>query len=92
MTPIGQACYGAVMKRTTVVLPDELATLLDLERRRRDTSEAEIIREALDAYLKGRSGQPKRLRFAALGHSGHRDTAREAETIIAEDWGDAGSR
>lgn len=91
MIVIGRLCYDANMKRTTVVIPDDLATLLDLERRRRDTSEAEIIREALEAYLKGGSGQPKRLRFAALGHSGHRNTAREAETIIAEDWGDAGS-
>lgn len=78
------------MKRTTVVLPDELAKLLDLERKRRDTSVAEIIREALEAYLKGDSSRPKRLRFAALGRSGHRDTAREAETIIAGEWDHVG--
>lgn len=84
------SCDDAHMKRTTVVLPDELPTLLDLERKRRDTSEAEIIREALEAYLKGDSSQPKRLRFAALGRSGHHDTAREAESIIAREWDDAG--
>jgi len=69
-----------------------LATLLDLERKRRDISEAEIIREALEAYLKGGPNQPRRLRFAALGRSGHHDTAREAETIIAREWDHAGDR
>lgn len=80
------------MKRTTVVIPDELAILLDLERKRRDTSTAEIVREALEAYLKAGSGQPRRLRFAALGRSGHHDTARDAEAIIAREWDDAGHR
>lgn len=70
------------MKRTTVVIPDELAALLDFERRRRDTSTAEIVREALEAYLKPGPGHPRHLRFAALGRSGHHDTAPEAEAII----------
>jgi hypothetical protein len=39
------------MKRTTVVLPDELAERLDLERRRRDVSTASIIREAVERYF-----------------------------------------
>lgn len=85
-------CYYAHMKRTTVVIPDELAVLLDVERRRRDTSVAQIVREALEAYLRPESNKPKPLRFAALGHSGQHDTAREAEAIIAEGWGDAGGR
>lgn len=80
------------MKRTTVVLSEELAALLDLERSRRNLSAAEIIREALAAYLKGEGAQPRRLRFAALGRSGHHDTAREAEAILAREWGCAGRR
>ncbi len=39
------------MKRTTVVLPDHLAALLDEERRRRDVSTAMIIREAVERYF-----------------------------------------
>jgi hypothetical protein len=75
------------MKRTTVVLPDDLAALLDLERRRRDVSTAVIVREALTAYLR-RDGTPaKPLPFAALGRSGTRDTAQEAEAILAREWG-----
>ena len=84
--------YDAAMKRIAVVLPDDLAALLDLERRRRDTSIAEIVREALETYLRAGAGQPKRLRFVALGRSGHHDTAQEAETILAREWGRAGDR
>jgi len=80
------------MKRTTVVIPDDLATLLDLERKRRDTSAAEIVRAALEAYLRPGHGGPKQLRIAALGRSGHHDTAREAEAILTREWGNAGDR
>ncbi len=74
------------MKRTTVMLPEDLAALLEMERQRRNLSTAEVIREALAAYLRGENAQRKRLRFAALGRSGHRDTAREAESILAREW------
>ena len=80
---VNRTCYAADMKHISVVIPDELATLLDLERKRRGTSAAAIVREALEAYLRAGSDQPKRLRFAALGRSGHHDTAREAEAIVA---------
>ncbi len=78
------------MKRTTVVIPDDLANLRDLERRRSNGSIAEIIREALVSYLGGEGMQPRRLPFAALGRSGHHDTAREAEAILEREWGHAG--
>lgn len=78
------------MKRTTVVLPDELAELLALERRRRNLSTAEIVRQALAAYLRGEGAQPKRLRFVGLGRSGCHDTAQRAEEILAQEWGRAG--
>jgi hypothetical protein len=59
-------CNDAAMKRTSVLLPDPLAALLDLERRRRDVSAAEIIRLALESYLNGDQVEPKRLGF--IGH------------------------
>lgn len=74
------------MKRTTIVIPDELASLLELERRRRDLSMTAIVREALSAYLIGQTATAKRLPFAALGHSGQHDVARRAEDIIAQEW------
>ncbi|MDO8673950.1 MAG: CopG family transcriptional regulator [Dehalococcoidia bacterium] len=75
------------MKRTTVVIPDNLANLLDLEHRRSNRSVAMIIREALVSYLEGEGAQTRRLPFAALGRSGHHDTAREAEAILEREWG-----
>ncbi len=76
------------MKRTTVVLPEDLAALVEFERQRRHQSAGQIIREALAAYLTGEPVRQKRLRFAALGRSGHRDTARQAEEILAKEWPD----
>lgn len=73
------------MKRTTVNLPDEVAILLDLERRRRDVSAATIIREALDVYFRKQqdAATPRRaLRIAALGH-GSGNIAANMEAILA---------
>ncbi len=74
------------MKRTTVMLPDDLAYLLEFERRRQDRSTADIVRRALEAYLSAGGNRPKRLRFAALGASGHHDTAQQAEAVLGQEW------
>ena len=71
------------MKRTTVVLPDDLAALIDRERRRRGVSTAGIIREALDAYF---TPDVQPLPFVALGGSGHRDTAERMEELLDQAW------
>ena len=71
------------MKRTTIVLTDELATLLDWERRRRGVSAAAVVREALDAHL-NRPTSP--LSFIGIGRSEQRDTAERAEEILDEEW------
>ncbi len=80
------------MKRTTIMIPEDLANLLELERRRSNRSTARIVREALASYLRADGMEPKRLPFAALGRSGYRHIAREAEEILPREWGDAGNR
>lgn len=80
------------MKRTTITLPNEIAILLELEQQRLHLSTAELIRRALSAYFQVDGTQPKRLRIASLGRSGHHDTAREAESILAREWGNASRR
>jgi hypothetical protein len=75
------------MRRTTILLGDDLAELLDFERRRRDRSTAAIVREALTEYLAGGKSVPKPLPFVGLGGSGHRDIARKAEAILARELG-----
>jgi predicted transcriptional regulator len=79
------------MTRTTVTLPDDLATLLAREARRRETSVSEIVRRAVAAFL-GASDGRRELPFAALGRSGRRHTARDAEKILTAEWGHARRR
>lgn len=75
------------MRRTTILLEDDLADQLDYERRRRNRSTAAIVREALTEYLSGGKSSAKPLPFVGLGGSGKRDTARKAEYILAHELG-----
>ena len=80
------------MIRTTVTLPDDLAAMLAREARRHDTSVSDIVRRAVASFL-GISGSERRdLPFAALGRSGRRHTARDAEKILTAEWGHARRR
>lgn len=79
-------CYDALMKRTTISLPDDLALLLEREARRRSLSLSELTRQALTAYLGQLPEAPRRIPFAALGRSGYRTTARDVEDILANEW------
>jgi predicted transcriptional regulator len=73
------------MKRTTVSLPDDLAAALQREARRRRLPISQVAREALEAHL-GRRGTARRISFAATGRSGHHDTARNVDAILAAEW------
>jgi hypothetical protein len=69
------------MKRTTLYLEPELELLLKLEMRRQGRPMAEIVREALRQYL-GRSAAAPPPGAGAF-RSGHRDTARKADAVLA---------
>ncbi len=73
------------MKRTTISLPDPLATAVEREARRRRVSVSYVVREALTAQL-GTSSGVRALPFAALGRSGHRSTARNFEEVLEAEW------
>jgi predicted transcriptional regulator len=74
------------MKRTTINLPDDLAALLDHERRVRDVSATTIVREALEQYLAS-AKPPRRIPFAAIGESDGRESiAANAEEILEREW------
>lgn len=74
------------MRRTTILLDDDLADRLDYERRRRNQSTTAIVREALTEYLAGGKPRKRRLGFANLGRSGHRDTSEKIDEILAREW------
>jgi metal-responsive CopG/Arc/MetJ family transcriptional regulator len=75
------------MKRTTISLPDDLAATVEREAHRLHSSVSEIVRTALAAHF--HVDQPRRLPFESLGASGHRNTARDMEEILAREWADA---
>jgi hypothetical protein len=70
------------MKRTTIYLEPELEVLLKLEVLRQKRPMAEIVREAVHAYVtrEPRLAPPGAGAFA----SGRTDTAERAEAILAE--------
>jgi hypothetical protein len=70
------------MKRTTIYLAPELEVLLKLEMLRQKRPMAEIVREAVHAYVtrEARAAPPGAGAFA----SGRADTADHADTVLAE--------
>lgn len=73
------------MKRTTISLPDDLAAAVEREARRRRAPISQIAREALAARYGG-TGTRRVIPFAAIGRSGQRTTARDAEEILSREW------
>jgi hypothetical protein len=70
------------MKRTTVYLEPELEVLLKLEVLRQKRPMAELVREALHAYV---TREPKRVPPGAGAFaSGHTDTAERTDELLGE--------
>ena len=71
------------MKRTTIVLTDQLAVLLEREQRRRGVAASVVVRDALASYF-GHRAEP--LSIVGLGRSGQTHIASDAEALIAREW------
>lgn len=71
------------MTRITITLPEEVAVSLTREARRQGTSVSELIRRVL-----ARRKPSSKLPIRALGRSGTRHTARDADAVLAEGFGD----
>ena len=71
--------YG--MHRTTVYLPDELKARLEQVARDERRSEAEIIRESLEAALVGRARPAPRIPLASTG-LGRPDAAERVDDLL----------
>lgn len=81
------------MKRITISVPDDVAALVAREARRTGRSVSAVVGRALSERLGGGpAARRKRLPFAAVGRSGRRHTARDAEKIIDREWGRGGRR
>jgi hypothetical protein len=72
------------MKRTTVMLPEELDARLRFEARRRGVGIAEVVREAVESHLPepAREGQP--LSFFAVGEGGPPDASERVDEYVGK--------
>ena len=71
---------------------EKLGAVLMREARRRETSVSALVRDAIGSFLGLTDTKPRRLAFAAIGRSGRRHTSRDAEKILAAEWGRARGR
>ncbi len=71
------------MRRTSIFLAESIEQDLKGIARRRGVPVASVVREALLAYVTSeKEGATALPRFAAVGRSGHRDTAARHEEIL----------
>lgn len=78
--------YARIMKRTTVMLPDEALARLRHESRLRGSSVSEIVRDAVERHLaKGDAGSRGRrqLGFFAVGEGGPADASERVDEYVA---------
>ena len=74
--------YARIMKRTTVMLPDDTLTRLRHESRRRGVSVAELVREAVERHVP-EPGASGRLSFFAVGEGGPPDASERVDEYVA---------
>ncbi|HMQ26602.1 MAG TPA: ribbon-helix-helix protein, CopG family [Acidimicrobiales bacterium] len=73
------------MKRTTVMLEDEVDARLRREARRRGTSVSELVRAAIDDAYGTPGRRPRRLAFIGIGDSGLGDAGERFDDYLLED-------
>ncbi|HEU0304271.1 MAG TPA: CopG family transcriptional regulator [Gaiellaceae bacterium] len=71
------------MKRTSVMLPDDVAARLRYEARRRGQSTAALVREAVEQYLPSEA-KGRTLSFFAIGRSGMPDGSERVDEIVGD--------
>ncbi|HLG67582.1 MAG TPA: CopG family transcriptional regulator [Acidimicrobiales bacterium] len=71
------------MKRTTIMLPDDLDARVRLEARRRGVSIADLAREAISQYLPA-PAPAGRLGFVAVGEGRPSDASERVDELVAK--------
>jgi predicted DNA-binding protein len=77
--------YAVCMKRTTIMLSDDLDARLRLEARRRGVSVAQVARDAIERELP--SQRDGRLSFFAIGEGSPRDASERVDEFVAKGVG-----
>lgn len=71
------------MKRTTIMLPDELDARIRLEARRRGVSIADVAREAIERHVPA-PVPTGRLGFFAIGEGGPIDGSQRVDELVGK--------
>lgn len=72
------------MKRTTVLLPDDIARLVKLEAERRGVTPSLVLREAVASYVAGPPTERRVLKFANIASGPADNVAERAEEILRD--------
>lgn len=70
-----------IMKRTTVMLPDDVLLRLRHEARRRGVSVARVVRDAVERDLSP-TGEGKPLSFFGIGEGGPSDASERVDEYV----------
>jgi len=74
--------YAICMKRTTIMLPDDVDARLRLEARRRGVSVAQVARDAIERELPAPADG--RLGFFAVGDGSPADASERVDELVAD--------
>jgi predicted DNA-binding protein len=74
--------YAVCVRRTTIMLPDEVDARLRLEARRRGVSVAQVAREAIERELPPQTDGP--LSFFAIGDGASRDASERVDELVSK--------
>lgn len=75
--------YYRLMKRTTIMLPDELDARVRLEARRRGVSIADIAREAIEQHVLS-AARTGGLAFFAIGKGEPADASERVDELVGQ--------
>jgi hypothetical protein len=75
--------YAYIMRRTTIMLPDELDARIRLEARRRGVSIADVAREAIEQHLPA-PAETGHLGFFSVGEGGPPDASERTDEFVGK--------
>jgi len=72
----------SIMRRTTIFADDNLINEIKEISKEENRSVADILREAMQDYIKQKKHKKKRISFIGIGSSGRRDIAERHEELL----------
>jgi hypothetical protein len=76
------------VRRTTIVLPDDLADLVDHEAKRRGVSVSELIRRFVRQSLMGTASRPRKIPWAGIINDPAMVHGEDVEEELTRSWTD----